>query len=418
MTVEQSAHQLVEKLFRRQSANIVSTLVGVLGPANLQLAEDVTQETLLKALRLWPYRGIPKNPAAWLYTTARNIAIDHLRRDKSFREKSDEIREQLNERLCAPEPSDALLEALSDDTLRMMFICAHPDIPDNAQTALILKTLCGFSVTEIAKAFLTNSDVISQRLSRARKQLRNTNPDFDLTRDQLNERLPAVLGALYLLFSEGYSASGAEHSIRTDLCNEALRLIEALLSNPATATGETAALGALCNLQAARLAARTDESGALVPLEEQDRSKWDSKLQARGFQLLDESMRSDALSVYHLQAGIAANHAGAKSFAETDWNRIVKFYDDLIDLQESPVFQLNRAVAISFVNGLDAALDKLIELAGESEMKSFHLYYATMADLQRRKLDTELARANYEKALTLTKNPAERKFLERRLCEL
>ncbi|MBN4076270.1 hypothetical protein JYT16_00985 [Gemmatimonas aurantiaca] len=424
MTEAKETHRLVETLFRRRSANIVATLVSVFGPANLQLAEDVTQETLLKALRLWPYRGIPENPSAWLFATARNIAIDHLRRDISFRAKNSELRYELENRLNISSVSENELETHNSDMLRMMFVCAHPAISKNAQAPLILKTVCAFSVTEIARAFLTNNDVIAQRLSRARKSLRDTNPDFKLTRGQRSERLPAVLGALYLLFSEGYSASGADESTRAELCSEAMRLIDTLLDSQSTNTenngeaGETAALGALCNLQASRLATRIDEHGALIPLEEQDRSQWNRELQAQGFQLLKRSMQSKTLSVYHLQAGIAATHATASSFAEINWKQIVAYYNDLIVLQDSPVFVLNRAVALSFVEGIDAALSELTRLADDPKMKSFYLFHATIADLKRRRKHYAPAKTSYETARTLTNNPAEKRFLMRRIAEL
>ncbi|MFZ4765808.1 MAG: RNA polymerase sigma factor, partial [Roseimicrobium sp.] len=313
--------ELADDFFRRESAHLMAALVARFGTRRLQLAEDVAQEAMVKALQTWPYRGIPDNPAAWLMQTAKNLALDHLRREQRWNEKEPNIAAE-HERWFSSPIAEETHETFADDTLRMLFVCFHPQLSAEAQTALALRTVCGLSAAEIAAAFLTTEAAISKRLVRARQLIRDLALPFAVPGAQeLPARLDGVLGALYLLFNEGYKASTGNQLVRADLCHEAIRLTQLIAEHPATRAPRTLALLALMMLNAARLPARTDDAGHLLRLHEQNRSAWDTRLIQRGLHSLSLAASGDRISQYHLEAGIAACHSTAVDEASTDWRR-------------------------------------------------------------------------------------------------
>ena len=408
--------QLVDHLCRHQAGQIVATLTRLFGPQHLDLAEDVVQETLIKALRQWSYRGIPENPPAWIMTVARNQALDILRRERRFRDKQAALVAPMEERHNDPALiADLSDDALRDDMLRMMFICCHPAIAREAQVALILKTLGGFGVTEIAHAFLAPEATIAQRLVRAKRTIRAQSIPYAVPDTaNLPARLDAVLDALYLLFNEGYSASQGDALVRHDLCAEAIRLTTILAAHPTGDQPKVHALLALMLLHAARLPARTDAAGDFLLLETQDRSLWDRAMIHAGLRALAHSACGDALTAYHLQAGVAACHAVAPSYAATDWPRILAQYDTLMTVAPSPVVALNRAVAVAMVHGPEAGLAAVDAVRALPGMASYALLHATIGEFRQRLGDPVAAIAAYDDALALTLTEPERRFLLRK----
>jgi RNA polymerase sigma factor (sigma-70 family) len=411
--------QVVDHLFRHQAGQVVSTLTRIFGPANIDLAEDVVQETLIKALKVWPYQGIPDNPAAWIMRVAKNGALDVLRRERSLRDKQDEIA-RLPEYGTA-HSDDIDLEGdreLWDDQLGMMFICCHPALSRPARVALTLKTLGGFGVPEIARAFLSEEAAIAQRLVRTKRTLREMSIPFQVPeREALPARLDSVLDVLYLLFNEGYSAHSGAELVRQDLCAEAIRLTSMLARHPAGDVPRVHALLALMLLQTSRLPARTDDEGNILLLREQDRSLWDRALINMGLAELARSASGDALSEYHLQAGIASCHALAASFEDTEWWRILMQYDALMRIAPSPVVALNRTVALAMVEGMQAGLRELERVRAMPGMEGYYLFYATLAEFRKEVGDTEGAVVAYRHALDLASTVPEQRFLQRKLAE-
>ena len=405
--------KLAEHLFRHESGKLVSALVGIFGIRRLQLAEDVVQEALIRALETWPFHGIPANPAAWLMQTAKNRALDLIRREKRFHEKLPEITASI-ERLSE---SDGLHDdEIRDDRLRLIFACCHPSLPPDDQTVLALKTLCGFGIAEIAHAFLSSEAAIAKRLNRAKQRIRDEGIPFEIPESRdLAARIDAVLHVLYLLFNEGYKASTGDRIVRADLCQEAIRLAELLTRHPDTGSTRLHALLALMLLNAARLPARETPSGDLLRLCEQDRAKWDRPMIARGLLHLSRSAACDDLTGYHLQAGIAAHHATAESDAATDWPAILKHYDQWAVFDDSPFISLSRAVAISRVHGPQAALAALAPLRESGSLDGYHLFHAVLGDLEKQLGRLPAAAAHFEKALTLTEVAAEQAFISARM---
>jgi RNA polymerase sigma-70 factor (ECF subfamily) len=402
----------VDHLFRHQAGQVVATLTRLLGPRHLGLAEDVVQEALLKALRHWAYCGVPENPAAWLMAVARNHALDLLRRDARLRDRQAAlVREYGGVSLLEADTGDDL----RDDLLRMMFICCHPAIPREAQVALTLKTLGGFGVPEIARAFLTKEATIAQRLVRAKRAIRQQNLPYAMpeARD-LPARLDAVLDALYLLFNEGYGATHGETLVRDDLCAEAIRLTTILAAHPAGDVPKVHALLALMLLHAARLPGRTDDAGDFLTLEAQDRTRWDRALIATGMRELLRAACGNELTAYHLQASIAACHATARTYAETDWPRILAAYDDLMARAPSPVVALNRAVAMAMVRGPEAGLAELETIRAMPGMAAYSLFHATRATFRAHTGDNDGARTAFTDALARAWTEPERRFLRRK----
>jgi len=420
MEASTGVSQLVEHLFRHESGKMVATLTRIFGIEHLNLAEDVVQETLSRALQTWPYRGVPENPSAWIMRASRNLALDVIRRQTTFRAKEAEIARLIERDASAPETANFSENEIADDRLRMMFVCCHPVIPAEAQVALALKTLCGFSVMEIGRAFLTSEAAIAKRLTRAKQKIQEARIPFEIpVGAELARRLDSVLQSLYLLFNEGYKASSGEKLVRDELCQEAIRLTELLANHPAGNQPETHALLALMLLNAARFAAREDPHGNLLRLQEQDRTRWDQMTIARGMSHLRESAAGDGLSEYHLQAGIAVCHAMAIDYESTDWERILSLYDRLMEFDDSPVVALNRAVAVANVHGPKAGLEAVRAIRGREKLDAYHLFYSVIGELEMRLNHHGAAAREFRKAFELAATKSERAFLLKRLqaCE-
>lgn len=413
-----SSARIAEDLFRRESARLVAMLTGQLGVHRLELAEDVVQEALVRALQTWPYRGVPENPAAWLTLTARNLALDHLRREQRWQEKEDGIAHERERWSASPEARAEDADAFTDDTLRMLFVCCHPQLSPEAQIALALRTLGGLSAAEIAAAFLTSEAAIAKRLVRARQRIRELALPFAVPGPaELPARLDGVLGTLYLLFNEGYKASAGERLVREELCHEAIRLGMLLAAHPATRAPRTHALLALMLLNAARLPARTDDAGNLLRLHEQDRRAWNRAMIQRGVHCLALAASGDSLSEFHLEAGIAACHSTAATDAATDWPRILALYDQLGRLNPSPVIALNRAVALARVHGAQAGLNALEAIPARAALESYQLFHAVRGTLHAELGRRDEALTHFRKAESLAALPVEKEFLARRIRE-
>jgi RNA polymerase sigma factor (sigma-70 family) len=409
--------QLADHLFRHEASKLVSVLTAIFGVERLQLAEDVVQEALVRALKTWPYYGVPKNPAAWLTQTAKNLALDVIRREKNFHEKQEQVVSQFEQWSALPDDSSpsALDNELTDDRLRLMFACCHPSLPEDSQTALALKTLCGFSPAEIAKAFLTTEAAIHKRLTRARQRIRELRVPFAIPpTEEMPARLEAVLQTLYLLFNEGYKASSGDKLIREDLCHEAIRLVTALAAHPTGNLPKLHALAALMLLNASRFAARVDEEGNMLRLEDQDRSKWNQAMIGLGIFHLARSAGGTELTEYHLQAGIAAVHCRAADFQSTDWPQILDLYDRLIQIDDSPVVALNRAVAVAHVNGPRAGLKAIEAIRNQQALESYHFLYAVLAEFECQLNEFDAAAKHLRRAIDLTEVDSERALLAKR----
>lgn len=412
-----AAGKIAGHLFRHEGARIVALLTGHFGVQRLQLVEDVVQEALVRAMQTWPYRGVPDNPAAWLTQTAKNIALDVLRRERRWQEKEDGIAGEQERWLSSPTVTETH-ETFEDDTLRLMFVCFHPQLSPEAQTALALRTLCGFSAAEIAAAFLTSEAAVSKRLVRARQHIRELAIPFAVPDPaELPARLNGVLGTLYLLFSEGYKASTGDRLVREDLCHEAIRLALLLSEHPATAAPRTFALLALMYLNGSRLPARTDDAGNLLRLHEQDRASWDQGMIQRGVRCLGLAATGDTLSEYHLEAGIAACHSTAADEASTDWPRILALYDRLVAITDSPIAAMNRAVAVARVRGAQAGIDTLNGITRRSSLETYHLYHAIRGSFYAELGRFAEALTHFRQAGNLATLPAERDFIARRIEE-
>ena len=410
--------QLVDHLFRHKAGQMVSALTRYFGVENLELVEDIVQESLLKALQIWPYHGIPENPGGWLWQTAKNQALDLLRREARFQKRlQGEIRLiELDQAIATPEADASLFE---DDQLSMMFLGCHPALSRELQVAFVLHTVSGFSAAEIARAFLVPEATMAQRLVRAKARLRAASARFELPESRsLAERLDAVLDVLYLLFNEGYEAHSGERLLREELCLEAIHLCRLVATHPLSKNPRAHALLALMLLQAARLPARTDASGDLILLAEQDRSLWNREMIRAGLLHLGLSAEGHILSEFHLQAAIAAKHATAATFEQTDWAGILEDYDTLLELAPSPVVKLNHAVALAMVHGSQAGLSALIKLREDASLRKYHWLYATLGELYEQTSDFQHAMQSYREALALTNNEAERRFLRKKLNEI
>lgn len=412
--------RLVEHLFRQESGKMIATLTRIFGFEHLSLAEDVVQESLVRALQSWPFYGVPENPAAWLMRASRNLALDVVRRQKVFRDKEPEIVRLMDRESPPPDAVVFPEQQIADDTLRMMFVCCHPVIAQADQVALALKTLCGFSVVEIARAFLTSEAAIAKRLTRAKQKIRDAKIPFEIpTGQELEPRLEGVLQSLYLLFNEGYKASTGDKLVREDLCAEAIRIMELLAKHPAGNTPKTHALLALMLLNAARIAARMDDEGNLLRLQEQDRTRWHQPMIARGMFYLAQSAAGGEISDYHLQAGIAACHCAARDYASTDWPQILSLYDRLAEFDDSPVVALNRAVALAEVRGPQAGIEAVNAIQNLQSLESYYLLHAVLGEFESRLNHAQAAASHFRKSLQLAEIKSEQAFLAKRLqdCE-
>lgn len=411
-------HQTIDQLFRREWGKLVAVLTKLFGTENLQLTEDVVQETLLTALNNWKINGLPNNPEAWLFSAARNKAIDILRKQQLHQQYARNITPLLKSEYSLSPTVHELVNAnsIDDDQLKMMFVCCHPILSSEAQVAIILKTLCGFSVAEIAKAFVSNYDTIEKRLYRARQALKENNVSFDLPNStQLNERLENVLTALYLLFNEGYNSTHHDDLIRTDLMQEAIRLCELTCKSKLVNSGAGYALLSLMCFTAARNKARIDNRGNIVLLKDQDRKLWDTELIKRAIQYLDKSSVSEQISRYHIEAGIAFEHAKAKQYADTNWKNILHYYDVLYQLQPSPIVALNRAIIIVETHGAATAIEAVHTIPNLEQLKNFYLLPATLGELHSQLEEKEKAMFYFTKAMQLTQSAAEKHLLQQKI---
>jgi RNA polymerase sigma-70 factor (ECF subfamily) len=403
----------LDDLYRTESRKILATLIRKL--RDFELAEETMHEAFAEALKRWPADGIPEKPVPWLISTARFKAIDQLRRRKTFDGLLPELEREAE--AAAVSPDSAADRAIEDDRLRLIFTCCHPSLPREAQLALTLREVCGITTEEVARALLGRTAAVAQRIVRAKQRIRNEGIPYEVPdRDAMPARLQSVLGVIYLLFNEGYSATSGEALVRRDLAAEAIRLgrlLFGLLPHP-----EVAGLVALMLLQDSRQAARTDADGELVRLEDQDRSLWDADRIAEGRNLVTRALLTRRFGPYTLQAAIAAVHAEAPAVETTDWQQIVGLYDALLGLQDTPVIRLNRAVAVAMRDGPAAGLALVESLLAAGELKDYHLCHAAAADFHRQLGHDREAAAAYERALALAGQGPEQRYLHRRLTEL
>lgn len=404
-------NQLVDHLFRHESGKMIAVLSRLLGLQNLETAQDIVQDTLLLAMNTWSYGKVPDNPSGWLHRVAKNKAIDFLRREKKFREITPQYAYLLDsEWTLTPTINNLFLEnEIKDSQLRMMFACCHPSIPPESQIALTLKTLCGLSINEIARAFLTNDETISKRIYRAKEKIKGENIELDVPQSaQLSKRIDGVLKSLYLLFNEGYNSSHPDQLIREDLCEEAMRLCHLIAGHSLTAFPRSKALLALMCFQSSRLKARLDNKGNIIVLKYQDRSKWNRRLIQQGFHYMDAAADPFEASTFQLEAAIASLHAASPSFEQTDWKSIYHLYEMLYQLQPNPVVAMNKAIASAYAFNKQRALEELQQIKG---LEGHHLYYASIGEMYLDLQQKENAKSYFEKALRLTNSQTEKQLL-------
>jgi len=406
-------HRMMDHLFRHEAGKMVAVLTARFGLAHLQSAEDAVQDAFMQARRSW-LLGPPDEPAAWLMRTAQNRFIDSLRRAGRWKKVTNALPAEGFAELpviCHP-------QELADAQLKLMFACCHPALNAEDRFALTLKTVSGFSAAEIARGLLLTEGAVQKRLERARAALR-AEPLVIPAGSQLGPRLRSVLSVLYLLFNEGYNSAKPEEPIRHDLCAEAMRCVKLLGEHPVTACGEADALLALMCLHAARFDGRLDELGALVRLEEQDRSRWDRELIAVGYRYLEAAGRGNVLSRYHLEAAIAAEHCRAATFADTDWRRLLYYYNLLQQHFPSPLAALNRAVVLAEAESVAAAIEAVLHIPNiEALMRTHYLFPAVLGDLYRRLSEGLRARELLLQAQQLTASKAEQELLQRKIDRL
>jgi RNA polymerase sigma-70 factor (ECF subfamily) len=406
--------ELLDSLYRVDAGRILATLIRLLG--DFDLAEEAMHEAFAAALSLWPKTGVPDHPRPWLISTARFKAIDTLRRRARFDASQDELVHYLEAQGSSAErPNEE--DSVEDDRLRLIFTCCHPALPPEAHVALTLREVCGLTTEEIAKAFLSTPRTLAQRIVRAKAKIRDTSIRYEVpSMQELPKRLDAVLQVIYLVFNEGYSSGSGAEVTRVELTGEAIRLgrlLSELLPEP-----EVMGLLSLMLLQASRQAARTTPTGELILLEYQDRSLWNREQIAEGVALVERALKSHRFGSYTLQAAIAAVHAEAESAAVTDWRQIVALYNQLARIQPSPVVELNRAVAIAMRDGPGVGLSFIDAVLAQGELANYYLAHSARADMCRRLGRIAEARSSYEKALALTQQEPERKFLKERLRQL
>jgi RNA polymerase sigma factor (sigma-70 family) len=412
---ETNINILVGHLFRHEAGKMVSVLTRLLGFHSVDLAEDIVQDTLLKAMSAWKLNGLPENPSAWLYTVAKRKAIDVIRQQQVKQHHHSEISRALqSEWTLSPTVNNLFLEnEVEDSQLRMIFACCHPSIPYEAQLALTLKTLCGLSAAEIANSFLTNEETITKRIYRAKEKIKEENISLEVpVPAHIPGRIDAVLHSLYLLFNEGYNSSHPDQLIRQDLCEEAIRLCLLLTRNPLTNTPKSNALLALMCFQASRDNARIGDDGNIILLKDQDRSRWNKSLIERGMYYQNAASAGDELSEYHIEAAIAGCHADAASFKETNWEIILKLYSILLQFKPGPIIELNHAIATGYALSPAEGLKALEKI---SSLNNHYLYHAARGDFLMEAGEFNLARKSYDQALLLTQSSLEKKLLKQKI---
>jgi RNA polymerase sigma-70 factor (ECF subfamily) len=417
LTDRDHINQLADHLFRHESGKMVSILTRIFGPENIDLAEDVVHDSFVEAIMHWTYQAIPDNPSAWLFRVAKNKAINIINREKF---KTQYVSEEYLQSERVPNSMSHLTfsdEEILDDQLRMMFACCHPSISIDSQVALTLKTLCGFSIPEIAKAFLTDRENINKRLVRARQKIRSAKIPLEVPYGaDMEKRLSSVLETIYFLFNEGYNASTGEDLLRYELAEEAIRLAEIIVSHPAFKDkSDVYALLALMQLDASRFKARQDNDGNILTLEKQDRSAWDYALMEKGFINLEKAAMNSQLSSYHLLAGVSAYHCSAASYESTDWKSILELYSKLIEIDNSPVVLLNRAIALSKVNGAEKGLAELDQIPKTASIEKYYLFYVTQAEFYIQLNQFSKAIESIQSAIPLAPLTREKSLLRKRL---
>lgn len=407
---------IVSHLFRQESGKMVSVLVKIFGTENYELAEDVVQDALLSAMETWKFKGVPSNPKAWLYRTAKNKAIDIIRREKYQQtfDFSDPERKLLTSEytLATTMATYWQEDKMKDGFLGMMYSCCHPSISEDNQKTFILKSLCGFSTKEIARAFLTEEQTISKRLYRTKEFFRTskTRPQIPPIQE-LSSRTKVVLGTIYLLFNEGYNSTHVDNLIREDLISQSLFLCKSLIENDKTHLPEANALMALMFLHASRSPARISDKGDIISLERQDRSKWNKELIRAGNIYLNKSAFGNVMSSYHLEAAIAYEHCVAKDYTATNWKNIVRYYDILLIQNPDPIVALNKCIAVMEYQGAEKALQVLHQLNIKKALNKYYLYHATFGVIYARLGEDEKAVASFRRAQKLTLSDKEKRFL-------
>ena len=423
MTAPYDINKLTGNLFRHESGKMVSVLTRIFGTENLETAEDVVQQTFIDAISVWKLKGIPDNPSAWLFRVAKNKAIDILRRNKySVKyDFSDDERMLLTSEYTLATTMENFwkTDLIKDDLLRMMFACCHPGISQENQITLILKTLCGFSTAEIAKAFLTSEDTVSKRLYRTKEFFRENKIKLIIPSvDELRSRTNAVLNSIYLLFNEGYNSTHAEQLIRSDLIEEAMMLCKLVSENQNTQLPEVFALMALMCFHAARSKSRLTPEGEIILLPYQDRGKWDTALIELGNQYMNKAAMGNEISSYHLEAAIAFEHCTAKSFSKTNWERILELYEWLCKISSSPISELNKSVAVMQVHGPKKALEIIEHIADKKKLESFYLYHSLLGEIHSRLSHSDEAKKYFDNAIRLTQSETEKKILKDKILAL
>ena len=411
---------MADHLFRHEAGKMVSVLTKIFGTENLETAEDVVQQTFIDAMQVWKLKGIPDNPSAWLFRVAKNKAIDVIRKNKHCVQYdfSDSERALLKSEYTLTTTMETFWkeELVKDDMLRMMFACCHPDIIPENQITLVLKTLCGFSTAEIAKAFLTSEDTVSKRLYRTKEHFRQQKIKLEIpSTNELKNRTDSVLNSIYLLFNEGYNSTHSDDLIRKDLIDEAMMLCKLLIDNKNTQLPEVFALMALMCFHSSRSDSRLTAEGEIILLSQQDRSKWNYDLITEGNEYMDKAAFGDVISSYHLEAAIAFEHCIAYKFETTNWKRILELYDWLLKINPSEITEINRAVVVLKLQGASAALTALKNLKDNNRAESYYLYQSLLGEIYAGQNDKTKAKAHYEKAIGLTQSVKEKKLLHEKI---